>query len=70
MKFKLGGKEVFRSKTIHKNLNPVWDERVSLLVESLKEPLYVKVKGRLLLLLLLLLLGWDCVEVVKKLSKT
>ncbi|KAK7933134.1 hypothetical protein WMY93_004030 [Mugilogobius chulae] len=43
VKFKLGGKEVFRSKTIHKNLNPVWDERVSLLVESLKEPLYVKV---------------------------
>uniref|UniRef100_A0A673L6F6 Multiple C2 and transmembrane domain-containing protein 1-like n=1 Tax=Sinocyclocheilus rhinocerous TaxID=307959 RepID=A0A673L6F6_9TELE len=33
----------FRSKTIHKNLNPVWDEKVSLLVESLREPLYVKV---------------------------
>uniref|UniRef100_A0A673FRQ7 Multiple C2 and transmembrane domain-containing protein 1-like n=1 Tax=Sinocyclocheilus rhinocerous TaxID=307959 RepID=A0A673FRQ7_9TELE len=32
-----------RSKTIHKNLNPVWDEKVSLLVESLREPLYVKV---------------------------
>ncbi|XP_068594954.1 multiple C2 and transmembrane domain-containing protein 1 [Brachionichthys hirsutus] len=43
VKFKLGGKEVFRSKTIHKNLNPVWEERVSLLVETLKDPLYVKV---------------------------
>ncbi|XP_043968838.1 multiple C2 and transmembrane domain-containing protein 1 isoform X4 [Gambusia affinis] len=43
VKFKIGGKEVFRSKTIHKNLNPVWDERVILLVESLREPLYVKV---------------------------
>lgn len=43
MKFKIAGKEVFRSKTIHKNLNPVWDERVSLLVETLREPLYVKV---------------------------
>ncbi|XP_068166517.1 multiple C2 and transmembrane domain-containing protein 1 isoform X1 [Antennarius striatus] len=43
VKFKIGGKEVFRSKTIHKNLNPVWDERVSLLVETLKDPLYVKV---------------------------
>ncbi|XP_059403684.1 multiple C2 and transmembrane domain-containing protein 1-like isoform X4 [Carassius carassius] len=43
VKFKVAGKEVFRSKTINKNLNPVWDEKVSLLVESLREPLYVKV---------------------------
>ncbi|XP_029295736.1 LOW QUALITY PROTEIN: multiple C2 and transmembrane domain-containing protein 1 [Cottoperca gobio] len=43
VKFKIAGKEVFRSKTIHKNLNPVWDERVGLLVETLKDPLYVKV---------------------------
>uniref|UniRef100_A0A1A8K0X0 Multiple C2 domains, transmembrane 1 n=1 Tax=Nothobranchius kuhntae TaxID=321403 RepID=A0A1A8K0X0_NOTKU len=43
VKFKITGKEVFRSKTIHKNLNPVWDERVILLVETLRDPLYVKV---------------------------
>lgn len=43
MKFKVAGKEVFRSKTIHKNLNPVWDERAILLVETLRDPLYVKV---------------------------
>ncbi|KAM3867849.1 multiple C2 and transmembrane domain-containing protein 1 [Diretmus argenteus] len=43
VKFKIAGKEVFRSKTIHKNLNPVWDDRVSILVETLREPLYVKV---------------------------
>uniref|UniRef100_A0A8C7TEN3 Multiple C2 domains, transmembrane 1a n=1 Tax=Oncorhynchus mykiss TaxID=8022 RepID=A0A8C7TEN3_ONCMY len=43
VKFKIAGKEVFRSRTINKNLNPVWDERVSLLVDSLREPLYVKV---------------------------
>ena len=46
VKFKIAGKEVFRSKTIHKNLNPVWDERFCLLVDSLREPLYVKVRGR------------------------
>uniref|UniRef100_A0A8D3CTB3 Multiple C2 and transmembrane domain containing 1 n=1 Tax=Scophthalmus maximus TaxID=52904 RepID=A0A8D3CTB3_SCOMX len=44
VKFKIAGKEVFRSKTIHKNLNPVWDERASLHVETLRDPLYVKVQ--------------------------
>ncbi|CAN9504602.1 unnamed protein product [Ophioblennius macclurei] len=43
VKFKLGGKEVFRSRTIHKNLNPVWDEKTTLVLEGLSEPLYVKV---------------------------
>ncbi|XP_058230752.1 multiple C2 and transmembrane domain-containing protein 1 isoform X4 [Hemibagrus wyckioides] len=43
VKFKIAGKEVFRSKTIHKNLNPVWDEKVTLLVDNIREPLYVKV---------------------------
>ncbi|XP_040013410.1 multiple C2 and transmembrane domain-containing protein 1 isoform X6 [Xiphias gladius] len=43
VKFKLAGKEVFRSKTIHKNLNPVWDEKTTIIMESLSEPLYVKV---------------------------
>ncbi|XP_063065903.1 multiple C2 and transmembrane domain-containing protein 1-like isoform X2 [Engraulis encrasicolus] len=43
VKLKLGGKEVYRSKTIHKNLNPVWEERVCLIVEHLLEPLYIKV---------------------------
>ncbi|XP_016302641.1 multiple C2 and transmembrane domain-containing protein 1-like isoform X1 [Sinocyclocheilus anshuiensis] len=43
VKFKIAGKEVFRSKIIHKNLNPVWDERVCLIVDNLQEPLYFKV---------------------------
>ncbi|KAM8792627.1 multiple C2 and transmembrane domain-containing protein 1 isoform 1-T1 [Eudromia elegans] len=43
VKFKLGGKEVFRSKIIHKNLNPVWEERACILIEHLREPLYIKV---------------------------
>lgn len=44
VKFKLGGKDVFKSKTIYKNLNPVWDEKVTLVTDTLSEPLYVKVK--------------------------
>ncbi|XP_062340811.1 LOW QUALITY PROTEIN: multiple C2 and transmembrane domain-containing protein 1 [Osmerus eperlanus] len=43
VKFKLCGKEVFRSRIIHKNLNPVWDESTTLFVENLHESLYVKV---------------------------
>ncbi|XP_056322395.1 multiple C2 and transmembrane domain-containing protein 1 isoform X2 [Danio aesculapii] len=43
VKFKLAGKEVFRSKIIQKNLNPVWEERVCLIVDNLQEPLYMKV---------------------------
>ncbi|XP_060091668.1 multiple C2 and transmembrane domain-containing protein 1 isoform X3 [Heteronotia binoei] len=43
VKFKIGGKEIFRSKTIHKNLNPVWNERTSIFVEQLREQLYIKV---------------------------
>ncbi|XP_062409675.1 multiple C2 and transmembrane domain-containing protein 1 isoform X2 [Sardina pilchardus] len=43
VKFKLGGKEVYRSRTIHKNLNPVWEDRVCLIVDCLHEPLYIKV---------------------------
>lgn len=44
VKFKLAGREVFRSKTIRKNLNPVWDQKTTLIVDSLSEPLYVKVR--------------------------
>ncbi|XP_012577395.1 PREDICTED: multiple C2 and transmembrane domain-containing protein 1 isoform X1 [Condylura cristata] len=43
VKFKIGRKEVFRSRIIHKNLNPVWDEKACILVEHLREPLYIKV---------------------------
>ncbi|XP_043320584.1 multiple C2 and transmembrane domain-containing protein 1 isoform X9 [Cervus canadensis] len=43
VKFKIGRKEVFRSKIIHKNLNPVWEEKACLLVDHLREPLYIKV---------------------------
>ncbi|XP_039767104.1 multiple C2 and transmembrane domain-containing protein 1 isoform X3 [Ornithorhynchus anatinus] len=43
VKFKIGGKEVFRSKIIHKNLNPVWEEKTCLLLDHPRDPLYIKV---------------------------
>lgn len=43
VKIKLGGKDVYRSRTIHRNLNPVWDEKTTIVVDSLSERLLVKV---------------------------
>ncbi|XP_056288942.1 multiple C2 and transmembrane domain-containing protein 1 isoform X1 [Pseudoliparis swirei] len=43
VKLKLAGREVFRSRTVHKSLNPVWEERTSLVLDCLSEPLCVKV---------------------------
>ncbi|XP_048383486.1 multiple C2 and transmembrane domain-containing protein 1-like isoform X3 [Stegostoma tigrinum] len=43
VKFKIAGKEVYRSKIIHKNLNPIWNEETSLLIQNIAEPLYIKV---------------------------
>ncbi|XP_078421457.1 multiple C2 and transmembrane domain-containing protein 1 isoform X3 [Cetorhinus maximus] len=43
VKFKIAGKEVYRSKIIQKNLNPVWNQEASLLIQNIAEPLYVKV---------------------------
>ncbi|XP_024918104.1 multiple C2 and transmembrane domain-containing protein 1-like isoform X2 [Cynoglossus semilaevis] len=43
VKLAFGSKDVFKSKTVFKNLNPVWNERTCLFVYSLSEPLNVKV---------------------------
>ncbi|XP_078468681.1 multiple C2 and transmembrane domain-containing protein 1 isoform X2 [Lampetra fluviatilis] len=43
VKFKLGGKMVYKSKIIYKNLNPVWNEPFVLLLDNLKERIHVKV---------------------------
>lgn len=44
VKLAFGSKDVFKSKTVFKNLNPVWNERTCLFVYSLSEPLNVKVR--------------------------
>ena len=43
VKFKIGGKQLYKSRIIHKNLNPRWDERFSLPVEDINKPISVKV---------------------------
>ncbi|XP_055489302.1 multiple C2 and transmembrane domain-containing protein 1-like isoform X2 [Leucoraja erinacea] len=43
VKLKIGGREIFRSRIIHKSLNPVWNEDISILMENITEPLYIKV---------------------------
>ena len=43
VKFKLGSKQLYKSRTLHKNLNPRWDEKFSLPVEDISKPLQVRV---------------------------
>uniref|UniRef100_T1JFU4 C2 domain-containing protein n=1 Tax=Strigamia maritima TaxID=126957 RepID=T1JFU4_STRMM len=43
VKFKVGGRLVYKSKTINKSLNPEWDERFTLPIEDVFEPIHVKV---------------------------
>ncbi|XP_022249670.1 multiple C2 and transmembrane domain-containing protein 2-like, partial [Limulus polyphemus] len=43
VKFKLGGRQLYKSRTIPKTLDPYWDEFFCLPVEDVFEPLYVRV---------------------------
>lgn len=39
----MSGKLVYKSKTVHKNLNPEWNERFIIPVEDVFQPLQIKV---------------------------
>jgi len=43
VKFKLGNKVVARSKTIYRDLNPVWDEKFQFTIDDLTQPLQIRV---------------------------
>ncbi|XP_060062744.1 multiple C2 and transmembrane domain-containing protein 1-like [Ylistrum balloti] len=43
VKFKVGSKQHYKSKTVYKNLNPQWDERLSIPIEDVYRPVNVKV---------------------------
>lgn len=43
VKFKLGNKTLFRSRTVQKNLNPKWDERFVLSIEDVLRPIHISV---------------------------
>ncbi|KAL4227592.1 Multiple C2 and transmembrane domain-containing protein 2 [Mactra antiquata] len=43
VKFKLGSKTLFKSRTVQKNLNPKWDERFVLSIEDVLRPIHVSV---------------------------
>lgn len=43
VKFEMAGRDVFRSRTVRKNLNPVWNHKTTLVTHNLGEPLHVKV---------------------------
>ena len=43
VKFKIGNKLLYKSKTIYKNLNPQWNETFNLLIEDLFKPIQIQV---------------------------
>ena len=43
VKFKIGGKQYYKSRTVFKNLNPKWDEKFALPIEDPFKPVQVKV---------------------------
>ncbi|XP_041372646.1 multiple C2 and transmembrane domain-containing protein 1-like isoform X2 [Gigantopelta aegis] len=43
VKFKIGGKQVYRSRTVYKNLNPKWDEAFTVPIEDIYKPVQIKV---------------------------
>ncbi|EAL41731.2 AGAP007646-PA [Anopheles gambiae str. PEST] len=43
VKFKVGGRLLYKSKTVHKDLNPVWDETFVVPVEDPFQPIVIKV---------------------------
>jgi Ca2+-dependent lipid-binding protein len=43
VKFKIGGKQLYRSRTIFKNLNPKWEERFTLPLDDVNKQVKVKV---------------------------
>ncbi|KTF88206.1 hypothetical protein cypCar_00019093, partial [Cyprinus carpio] len=46
VKFKLDRKTLYKSKVVHKNLNPVWNEPFSFPIRSLDQRLFIKVYDR------------------------
>jgi hypothetical protein len=43
VKFKLGNKVIYRSKTIHRDLNPIWEEDFDIHLDDLNTPLHIRV---------------------------
>ena len=43
VKFKADGKQIYKSRTIPKNLNPQWNEKFCVPIEDISMPLVIKV---------------------------
>lgn len=60
VKFKLNGRLLHKSKTVHKDLNPVWDETFIVPIEDPFQCIQIKVRLRMITLSILnnILISW------------
>lgn len=43
VKFKVGGRLLYKSKTLYRDLNPIWDETFTIPIEDAFVPVHIKV---------------------------
>lgn len=69
MKFKIGGRLVYKSKIVYKSLNPTWDETFTYLLDDPMEAIQIKVWTVLVILSRNCIIESYCNEISRSVPK-